>query len=203
MNLFHRFLKRDCKGTTFFYTSKFFHTFFRFFCTFLYFFAKNHSKSPFSTKNNLNNSIWCATKLLRHQNTSYIIRKRILYQESWKRPIFLGPYISFYRISRKVALSWRRYGTRQAERAHGVARAACLEPMAGVFAIGVAAQKNVEAKVLHTSTIQKVAAPSEGNRLSVIAWGWVVYAPQRELPSWLPRVPCCVHLSVQKISKAR
>ena len=35
-------------------------------------------------------------------------------------------------------------------------------------AIGVAAQKNVEAKVLHTSTIQKVAAPSEGNRLSVI-----------------------------------
>ena len=28
------------------------------------------------------------------------------------------------------------YGTRQAERAFGVARAACLEPMAGVFAIG-------------------------------------------------------------------
>ena len=31
-------------------------------------------------------------------------------------------------------------GTRQAERALGVARAACLEPMAGVFAIGVAAR---------------------------------------------------------------
>ena len=59
-------------------------------------------------------------------------------------------------------------GTRQAEQPLGRSCAACLEPMAGVFAIGVAAQKNVEAKVLHISTIQKVAAPSEGNRLFVI-----------------------------------
>ena len=59
-------------------------------------------------------------------------------------------------------------GTRQAEQPLGRSCAACLEPMAGVYAIGVAAQKNVEAKVLHTSTIQKVAAPSEGNRLCVM-----------------------------------
>ena len=37
-----------------------------------------------------------------------------------------------------------------------------------VIAIGVVAQKNVEAKILYINTIQKVAAPSEGNRLSAI-----------------------------------
>ena len=54
-------------------------------------------------------------------------------------------------------------GTRQAEQPLGRSCAACLEPMASVYAIGVAAQKNVEARMWklksYTSTLYKKSLP--------------------------------------------